>query len=432
MRVLGLNLGELPRNDSDADGSVSSSSELAALLRHGLNEDVWANVAVSPAHALTISTVYACVRVIAEDIGKSPHITYETEYDSERNVVLRQPAIDDPLYKLLRWAPNPQQTAQRFREMVTGHAVLRGDGYAFINWVGIPRLQHVAELVPIHPGRVEIKVLPDLTVEYKVAQRQNAPVTYSQDQMLHLMDLSDDGYRGIGVVTKARQTMGVARAAQRHGGRHFGGGARPAGALKLPGTLSEEAQKRLAKQFDADHGGENVLSTMVLEEGLEFQEIGMTNEDSQFLETREFERAEIAAWFRVPPHMVGDLRRATFSNIENQGIQYVNQTLSTWTERWSQELQRKVFLDSTTLHSEISLDALLRGDTKTRYAALQIAINAGFMSRNEARIEIGLNPVDGLDEMLVPLNIGAADDDDGSDEDSESKPERDDDDGQAA
>lgn len=358
----------------------------------------WAGVNVNAKTALSVSAVFACVRVIAEDIGKLPFIVYQNSPNNER-----ERATTSPFWRLLHDKPNPYMSSQQFREYLTASALLRGNGFALKNTVG----GQVRELLPLHPDSVTVKQADNWELVYHVTNASGGQDTLTRKEIFHLPGLTLDGPIGISVLEYARQTVGNALGAGRHAGTFFGKGAKPSAVLKHKGQLSKDAQKRLKDSVMEAAGDNNSNSLIVLEDGLEYAPISITNKDSQFLESRGFEVTEIARWFRVPPHKVGDLSRATFSNIEQMALEYTSDTLMPWAERWRAAVNQQVIVTNS-IFAEMLFDALLKSTTLERYQAYQSAAGgpAPFMTRNEIRRRENLAPLPGLDSILVPLNMG--------------------------
>nr|MBA2628001.1 phage portal protein [Gemmatimonadales bacterium] len=349
--------------------------------------------------------VNGCVRAITETVAMLPLITYKRlENGGKRR------AADISLYHVLHDTPNEQQSAYEFREMLTGHMLLRGNGYAEI--VTDDR-GAVAELLPLHPDRVEvesIRVAGKLRRRYKVTEAGGSPRTLLQDEMFHLRGLSFDGVVGISVIEYARETIELAQAQQQHGTALFRNGANPGGVLSHPGTLSEIAQKRLEKRFDRDYGGaRRTGKTMVLEEGLRWEQIGLKSVDAEWLQSMRFGVSDIARFFRVPPHMIQDLDRATNNNIEEQGREFVTYTMMPHFRRWEGAIRRDLIIAPRTYFVEFNVDALLRGSTKDRLESYAIGRNIGLYSPNELRYLENMNPREdpGGDEYLSPLNMNS-------------------------
>jgi HK97 family phage portal protein len=354
---------------------------------------------VTPDTALRVSAVYACVRILAQSLAMLPLIVYRVS-DSGRIK-----AADHPLYMLLRTRPNSWQTAYEFRLMMMGHLALRGNAYARI--IGSPD-GSIAELRPLHPDRVRVVRLTNGAIRYDVTDPNTSVVaSYVQSEILHIRGLTSDGIVGLSPIAIARESIGGALATQDYSNRLFRNNARPSGVLTVPGKLSDQAAKRLKSDWATLHGGENVHGTAILEDGMLWKETGMTPEDAQFLQTRKFQIDDVARIFGVPPHMLGVLERSTMNNIEHQGIDFVTHTLMPWLVAWEQAIGRDLMTESerAELSVEFQVDALLRGDTESRYAGYAIGRQWGWLNVNEIRAREGLDPVDGGDMYLRPLNM---------------------------
>lgn len=357
-------------------------------------------VTVSPDSALTLSAYFAAIRAISEDVGKLPLILYKRLEPRGKE---RQP--NHPLYRLLRNEPNAEMTAMTFRQTLTFHAIGWGNGFAEIvrGKNGRP-----AALWPIDPRRVTVERDKQQRIQYRVRSNiDSKDVILQPRDVLHIHGLGFDGLTGYSVAHLARESIGAALAAERSGAALFGNGSRPAGILEYPDALPPESKKQLKEAWENQYkGSENAGKTAVLEEGMSFKPIGVPNKDAQWIEMREFSVSELARWLRIPPHKIAHMRDATFSNIESQAREYVIDTLQPWMVRWEQEIARKLITARSPLFAEHLVDGLLRGDTENRFKAYQTAIASGWMSRNEARALENLNPADGLDEFLQPLNTG--------------------------
>jgi HK97 family phage portal protein len=363
-------------------------------------------MSVSPETALRISAVWACVGLLAETIASLPFVMFKRLADGGRE---RDPS--HALYRLLHNQPNAWQTAFEFREMLTAHALLRGNGYAEI----VPGVSGAVEqLIPNHPDRVRVEDLPGGGFRYQVKQGDGSERPVNAEDMFHLRGLSLDGVTGLSVVAYARESMGLSLAAERYGARFFGNDTRPGGILKKEGKLSPEAAKRLKDTWESAHAGVgNSHRVAVLEEGLEWQQIGMAPEDAQFLQTREFQAEDVARWFRVPPHMIGLTSKATSwgSGIEQLSMAFVTYTLLPWLQRWQQCVSRDLITKPDEHFAEFVVDGLLRGDTKSRYGAYAVGRQWGWLSVNDIRRLENMNPIgESGDQYLRPLNmVDAAD-----------------------
>lgn len=366
-----------------------------------------AGINVTPDTAKQIIALYACVRIISENVSMLPiHLYRKTTKDDRQ---YRQLADNLPLYNTLHNKPNRWQTPLEFKELMTAFAVMRGNGYAEIISSGA---NSVAELIPLHPDRVTPFKAPNNTIAYAYQPETGERRILLKDEVLHLRGLGFDGITGHDPISLSAEALGISIAAERFGGTYFGNGTVVGGVLEHPSVLGDEAYASLKKEFEDRHQGVgNSHKPVILEEGMKWQSVGIEPEKAQFLETRKFQVTEIARMFRVPPHMLADLDRATFSNIEHQSIEFVTQTLMPWLTRWEEAIKRDLMSDSLakSVYAKFQVKALLKGDTKARFEAYQMAAggNAPWMDRNEIRALEDLNPKEGLDEMLTPLNMGA-------------------------
>lgn len=359
---------------------------------------VSSGVVVNESTALQYSAVYAAVRLLSESVASLPLHTYERLDEG------KQRAYGHPVAGMLSTSVNPQLSSYGFRETLMGHVLTYGNGYAEIvrDGAGNP-----VQLLPITPDRVSVEQESDGTIRYRVDEQ----ITLSQDDMFHIAGLGFDGLVGYSPVTLAKQSVGLGLGAERFGGSFFGNSARPAGVLTHPNRLSKEAKENLRDSWQSTYAGvDNSGRTAILEEGVQFSSIGLSNEDAQYLQTRQFQVVEIARWYGVPCHMINSLDNATFSNIEHQGIEFVTYSLRPWLVRWEQEIKRKLFTEGA-FFSEFLVDGLLRGDTKTRYDGYKVARETGWLSVNEIRSLENLNPVEGGDQYIQPMNMTTVGDD---------------------
>lgn len=377
-----------------------------------------AGARVSADGALKISAAWACGRLISETVAMLPRIIYRRLGDDAK-----ERATGHPLYEILHSQPNRRQTSFEFVDMLQMHALFRGNGYAKI--VSGPR-GPVDKLIPIHPDRVEVEEIDEDTLRYRVREPDGSTRVYLDDEIFHLRGLSLDGISGVSVITYARESFGLTLAAERYGAKLFANYSRPGGFLKHPGNLSVEAQQRLANQVELMTGGENLHRLGVLEEGMEYQQVSFTPEDSQMLQTREFQAEDVCRWFRVPPHMVGLTSKATSwgSGIEELSRGFVTFVLLPWLLRWQQLIDKDLIVASQTYFVEFLTDALLRGDITKRYGAYSIGRNGGWLATNEIRKFENLNPIEGGDDdYLTPLNMQRNNDANQADEAEEAETE---------
>jgi HK97 family phage portal protein len=352
--------------------------------------------------ALQVSTVFACVRVLAETIGSLPLILYKKQSKGSK---VR--ATEHPLYKILHDQPNSWQTSMDWRQMMGGHCALRGNGLAEIR---PGPAGAVDQLLPLHPNRYKIEQRDDNEIIARVTARNGTTRVLLQDQLFRLNGISGDGITGLSVLGMARRTFGLSLSAEMHNEAFFNRGAKPAGVLTHPGQLSPEARARLRMHWDAMTGGiENAGRTAVLEEGMTWQAVGMTSQDAEFLATRKWLVTDICRWFRMPPHMVQDLERATFTNIEHQSIDFVVHTLRPWLVAWEQTITRDLIVDQDKYVAEHNVEGLLRGDAVSRTTVYNSGLTNGWLTPNEVRELENRNPKEGGDELRTPLNLGPMD-----------------------
>lgn len=363
-----------------------------------------AGVTVNETTALNVTTVYACVRILAETVASLPLHVYRRLPSGGK-----ERATDHYLYSLLHDQPNPEMTSLELREAQMGHLALWGNAFAEIERDNAGR---AIALWPLRPDRMMVRrVNGALTYEYQLPD--GAKAALAPDQILHLRGLSPDGIVGYSPIRLAREAIGLAIATEEFGAKFFGSGAHPGGIVEFEGRLDDQQLARYRKSVQDAYGGlGKAHRLMVLEQGLKYTQVGIPPDDAQFLETRRFQVEEIARFFRIPPHMLADLERATFSNIEHQSIEFVVHTVRPWLVRWEQGIRRSLFppQERATYFAEFLVDGLLRGDIKSRYEAYAIARQNGWMSANDIRLLENQNPITaGGDIYLVPLNMVPAD-----------------------
>ena len=354
---------------------------------------------VSPDSALRLAAVYACVRVLSESMASLPLVIYQRRADGGKDKV-----TDHWLYRLLAKRPNRFQNPFEWREMLQGHLALRGNAY---NQIITNAKGEVVELMPLHPDRIRLELLPSGEYRYRFTDRFGTESILPRGEVWHLRGLSSDGLMGMSPIELARESLGMALAAQDYGARFFANDAKPTGGwIEFPGSFKDsEAKKVFRESYQQAQSGANRGKVLVLENGMKFHEVGVTNKDAQFLELRKFQITDVARLFRVPPHMIGDLDRATFSNIEQQSLEFVMHTMTPWAERWEASIESDLLLEGDDIEVEFDFANLMRGDAASRASYYQSGIQNGWLTRNEARIAENLNPLEGLDEPLRPLNM---------------------------
>lgn len=358
-------------------------------------------ITVTPDSALRSTAVMACVRVLSETLAALPLIVYRRQPRGKAR------ATDFYLYGTLHDTPNPWMSSFTWRQVMTAHAALWGNAYCEIE---VDNNGHVRNLWPLLPNQTEPFIMNDGSLAYRTYVPKSGMMVLPDYRVFHLKSVSMDGLRGISIIGQARRAVELSLATEEFGARFFGNGASPSVAIKYPGKLTDEGYKRMSESWTAAYSGlNNSHRAAILEEGTDIEKIGIPPEDSQFLETRKFQVREIARLFRVPPHLISDLEQATFSNIEQQSIEFVIYTMMPWFTNWEQEIDRSLLLESERqiYFAQFLIDGLLRGDIASRFAAYTAAINAGWMTRNEVRERENLNADnEELDKYLVPLNMG--------------------------
>ena len=364
--------------------------------------------AVNERSAMQMTAVYACVRILAEAVAGLPLHLYRYKDDGGK-----EKAIDHPLYLLLHDEPNPEMSSFVFRETLMTHLLLWGNAYAQIirNGKG-----EVVALYPLMPNKMTVDRDENGQLYYSyyrgndeaIRDKENTVVLRPYD-VLHIPGLGFDGLVGYSPIAMAKNAIGMAIACEEYGAKFFANGAAPGGVLEHPGTIKDP--ERVRQSWQSTFGGSgNANKIAVLEEGMKYTPIGISPEQAQFLETRKFQLNEIARIFRVPPHMVGDLEKSSFSNIEQQSLEFVKYTLEPWLIRWEQSIQRSLLsTDEKPLYFvKFNVDGLLRGDYASRMSGYATARQNGWMSANDIRELENLDRIpteDGGDLYLINGNM---------------------------
>ena len=340
---------------------------------------------VTERSAMQMTAVYSCVRILAEAIAGLPLHLYRYKKDGGK-----EKAIDHPLYLLLHDEPNPEMSSFVFRETLMTHLLLWGNAYAQIIRNG---KNEVVALYPLMPNKMAVD-RDEHGQLYYTYQRSNdeaatmtgSTVILKPSDVLHIPGLGFDGLVGYSPIAMAKNAIGMAIACEEYGAKFFANGAAPGGVLEHPGTIKDP--QRVRESWQSTFGGSgNANKIAVLEEGMKYTPIGISPEQAQFLETRKVQINEIARIFRVPPHMVGDLEKSSFSNIEQQSLEFVKYTLDPWVIRWEQSLMRALLAldEKTEYFIKFNLEGLLRGDYQSRMNGYAIARQNGWMSANDIR-----------------------------------------------
>jgi len=344
--------------------------------------------------AMQTTAVYSCVRILAETLASLPLHVYAYKEDGGKELV-----HDHPLYALLHDEPNPEMTSFVFRETLMSHLLIWGNAYAQIVRDGAGR---VVGLYPLLPNMMDVDrdAKGNLVYTYSRQSDENpnfktmGDITFRSDEVLHIPGLGFDGLIGYSPVAMAKNAVGMTLACEEYGASFFANGANPGGVLEHPGVLKDPSKVR--ESWNSVYKGvTNAHKVAVLEEGMKYHQIGIPPEEAQFLETRKFQINEIARLYRIPPHMVGDLEKSSFSNIEQQSLEFVKYTLDPWVIRWEQALQKALFLpgEKGKYFIKFNVDGLLRGDYESRMNGYATGRQNGWFSTNDIREMENLNPI---------------------------------------
>lgn len=382
----------------------------------GYGKKTKAGVYVNEEVALTFSACWCATRVIAETIAMLPLLEYEKQSGDAREF-----ATDHYLYPLLKDAPNPEMGSMAWREGRLHHQVNWGNAFSEIEWDSArpERRTRIVAFWPIHPSRVRPVCESSSPEEYRQGYRyvvgndDGTSVLMRADEVLHIPGpLSDDGIWGKGVVQYARESIGAALGAEQHAANTFGDGNMPGAVLKLPGMKDPGVRKQFRAEWKEVHSGPTGDKLAIIPPEGDFLPITQfSNEDAQWLASRQHSVEEICRWYRVYPHMIMHLLRSTFSNIEHQGIEAVTYSFLPWIRRWEEQINLKCLLphERGRYYVEHQVAGLLRGDIKSRYEAYMTALQNGIMSINEVRRLENLNPVKGGDQHFIQLNMTTID-----------------------
>ena len=354
--------------------------------------------------AMQTTAVYACVRILSEAVASLPLNLYRyTDNGKER-------VYDHPLYHVLHDEPNEEMTSFVFRETLMSHLLIWGNAYAQIIRDGRGQ---VLALYPLLPDKMQVDRAENGELYYIYSRnseenpnfKDTGDIILRKEEVLHIPGLGFDGLIGYSPIAMAKNAVGMTIACEEYGASFFANGATPGGVLEHPGVLKDPAKVR--DSWHSVYGGsKNAGKVAVLEEGMKYQQIGIPPEEAQFLETRKFQINEIARMYRIPPHMVGDLEKSSFSNIEQQSLEFVKYTLDPWVCRWEQAMMKDLLLpqEKKDYFIKLNVDGLLRGDYQSRMNGYSVARQNGWMSANDIRELEDMNPIpaeDGGDLYLV-------------------------------
>lgn len=393
MRILGIEF-----TSSSLTPSVNTRSDAGFSDEYYTSMANWGGRGVNPTTAMQSSAVYSCVRLISEIIGSLPLITYRRLKSGGR-----ERATDHPLYQTLQISPNVRNTRMEFIETMCWNLLLRGNFYARIKYSG-----GKVQLEQLNPDKMTIEISARGLLSY-VYQEGGVKIRYNRYDILHVRGHSEDGIIGKSPIDVARETIYRAMMMEKYHTKTYEQGTKLAGILEAKEPLTDEVAERISKSFrEAYSGPSNVGKVALLEDEVTFKPISMSLEQAEFIAGRELTRSEIAGLFGCPPHMIGDLSNATFSNIEEQGINFLTYTIRTWLVRIEQALMRDLFIDDqekSEYYIEFLPDALLRGNTLNRMTAYKMGLESGVLKFNEAREMDNRNPLEWGDATMIPLNF---------------------------
>ncbi len=357
-----------------------------------------AGVRVDEGTAVNFSAVFNAITILSGVVMQLPFQLFKRISDNDR-----ERAIGHPAEKFGSLKVNPKMTASRFRQTAQHHLLTWGNFYAQKIY---DRGGRIIELYPLRPDKMKVERRNGKTI-YEYTKTDGTPYILKDWEILHLPGLGFDGIMGYSIVTLARESIGLGMAMEEYQSRFYGQGTHPGIILKHPGKMKEGTKEQLKKDMTDKYSGlGKTHKVMVIEDGMEIEQLDMKLTDAEFLASKKFTVDEIARWFNMPPHMLKNMDRATFSNIEHQSIEFVQYTMGPWFTLWEDEFSSQILGDDWgEYYFEYIVDALLRGDTTARYEAYNKAILSGIMTPNEARRRENLPTHKNGDILLVPLNM---------------------------
>lgn len=386
--------------------AIGSSYDLLQYLLRGSTSR--SGAAVNESTAFNVMVVWTCISLISRTLMTLPVDVFERLEGGRR-----REAREHPLVRLFD-TPNSWQDWPTFVQMMQVHLLLRGNAYAWINWTTSTRdgSQQATEMIPLHPDRVKVEQAPDWSLRYTLTRQNGQQIAIPADEVMHLRGLSTDGYMGRSPLQDWRESLGEALTTQEFAGEHFGHDATPPIVLMHKSTLSPTAKTNLETSWEQNYGsGHDKRRVAVLEEGMEIKQLSFNPRDSQFLETRAFQRSEIAGAFHVPPHMIGDTQKSTSwgTGIEQQKLGYLTFTIQPWLTVWEHGIKRALILNPNRFYVKFKVEGLLRGDSRARADFYERMFRIGVFSINQILALEDMDPVEGGDARFVPLNFAPLD-----------------------
>lgn len=380
--------------------TITTSEGIANYLRTG--GVTRSGALVTPDSALNVAIIFRCIELLADTVAGLPKGMMEELKDGTR-----KEAADHPLHELIRHQPNEWQTAFEFVKLMEWNRQMRGRAFARI----VRSRGRVIGLVPLHPDRVTVKQAPDLKLVFVYRRQDGSEVMLPQSDVFYLKDATLDGVSCMSRLTRMREAIGLALRTEEHGSRLFAQGVKPGGVFEMEGTLSTDAYERLKTSLEETYSGsENAHKTMLLEEGMSFKPVTMSSDDAQFLQTRQFQRGDLAIAMGVPPILIGDSEKTSSwgTGIEQIGIGFLQYRIDPLVDSWVQALRRDCIAieDRRRFYVHVNLNGLMRSSAKDRAAYFSKALGSGgsgaWLTPNEVRKEEGRNPVKGGDILFQP------------------------------
>lgn len=393
-----ISLSQFSRSSDIGIATPEDAAIWSSLFGGGISK---AGVSVNQTTAMQHTTVYSCYNVLSEGVASLPLHLMKNSTKNKRNH--KEKATNHKLYNTLHLMPNKEMTSFTFIQALMLNLVSRGKSYAQLIR---NRRGDVIEIYPLLSDSMRVVRSESGEIGYIYNSPKYSEVWLEKDEILHVVGASLDGVNGISPIEQNANSLGLSMAMEEYGSNFFKNGANASGNFSTAGELSDTAFNRLKNQLREKYQGLlNSGKPMLLEGGLTFDRITIPNNDSQFLESRKYQRSEIASIFKVPLHMINDLEKSSFNNMEQQSLDFVIHTLRPWVMRIEQAMTVALFGGDSEYLVQFNMSALLRGDTKTRYEAYGKGIRDGWLTRNEAREMEDRNPLDGLDEPILPLNM---------------------------
>jgi HK97 family phage portal protein len=365
---------------------------------HPINQGVTASgIPLSPEGAQKVSAFYRGVDLLSTTLAMLPFPIMRRLPDEEG----AEPARDFYLYDVIQRKPNTWQNSFQWRREAVRRIIFRGNHYS---WIVAGRRGFVDQLQPIYQ---EVKpFLINERKQFRVTQHDGTFKWYTQDDIFHLCGVSDDGVEGVGIVQWAKDSIGLAMATESYAARLFSQGSLYGTVLQHPLTLSPEKSREIAQSFrEATSGLANAHTAVVLQQGMTAARMGLSGEETQFIDSRKLSIDDIARWLGLPPHMIGSLERSTNNNIEHQGQEFVTYSLGPWLTLFEQAVNDQLIIRPDLYFAEFTRDALVRGDISTRWMAYHTGVTDGVITRNEVRRKENWKKLPGLDEPLTPAHI---------------------------